>query len=195
MLPESQGPYLTPSSPLQVTMVDKGSITLSIPNSKEEQVQKEPSQEEEPQQMTTDEVSKEGKIVEYPQQASQDTEVQTTSSIETKTIEGEPSQRERTPRRSDKGKQVAKHTPSSSRGEPLVYQVLRWLRKEMMRNKKPQFNTDEEDMIKLAKVLNKPESPSQEARALAFINSTRNQDLFSQVAIPPPDADVESLGP
>ena len=50
-------------------------------------------------------------------------------------------------------------------------------------------------MIKLVKVLSKPKSPSKEVRALTFINSTRNQDLFAQVAIPPLDADVESLGP
>ena len=64
--------------------------------------------------MATDEVSKEGKMVEYSQPASQDTKVKTTRSTEMETIEGEPSQRERTPRRSDKGKEVAEHTPSSS---------------------------------------------------------------------------------
>ena len=64
----------------------------------------------------------------------------------------------------------------------------------MMRNKKPQFNVDEEDMIELDDVLRKLESPSEEVRALAFINNTQNQDLFSQVAISPPNANVESLG-
>ena len=72
-------------------MVDKGSITPSPPSSEEEQVQKEPSQEEEPQKMVTDEVCKELKIVEYPQQASQGTEVQTIGSTKIGTIEGEPS--------------------------------------------------------------------------------------------------------
>ena len=66
--------------------------------------------------MATNEVSKEGQLVEYPQQASQDTEVQTIGSIEIETTEGDPSQRERTPKRSDKGKEVVEHTPSSSRG-------------------------------------------------------------------------------
>ncbi len=43
-----------------------------------------------------------------------------------------------------------------------------------MRNRKPQFNVDEEDMIELIEVLRKPKSPSKEARALAFINSDQN---------------------
>ena len=47
----------------------------------------------------------------------------------------------------------------------------------------------------MAKVLNKPESPSQEVRALAFINSTLEQYFLTQVAIPPSDADTQSLGP
>ena len=59
-------------------------------------------------------------MVEYPQQASQDTEVQTMGSTKIQTTKGEPSQRERTPERSDKGKEVAKKTPSSSRGRTLV---------------------------------------------------------------------------
>ena len=42
--------------------------------------------------MEIDEVSKEGKIVEYSQPPSQDTKVQAARSIETETIEGEPSQ-------------------------------------------------------------------------------------------------------
>ena len=50
-------------------------------------------------------------------------------------------------------------------------------------------------MIKLVEVLRKPESLLEEARALTFINNTWNQDLFAQVAIPPPDVDVENLGP
>ena len=70
--------------------------------------------------MATDEVSKDGKMVEYPQQASQDIVAQTSSSIEMETIEGEPSQRERTSERTNKGKEVVEHTPSSSRGGPLV---------------------------------------------------------------------------
>lgn len=65
----------------------------------------------------------------------------------------------------------------------------------MIRSKKPQFNVNKEDIIELIKVIRKPKSPSKEARALTFINSDRNQDLFSQVAIPPPDVDVEDLNP
>ena len=66
--------------------------------------------------MVTNEVSKEGKMVEYYQQASQDTEVKTTGSIEIEITGGEHGQRERTPGRSDTGKEVAEHTPSSLRG-------------------------------------------------------------------------------
>ena len=49
----------------------------------------------------------------------------------------------------------------------------------MMRNRKSHFHVDEEDIIELAEVLNKPESPSQEVRALALINSTCDQDFFT----------------
>ena len=63
--PSSQGPDLTPASPLQAMVVDKGSVTPPYPGS-EEKVQKEPSQEEQPEQRATDEPSKEGQIVEYP---------------------------------------------------------------------------------------------------------------------------------
>ena len=42
--------------------------------------------------MATDEVSKEGQMVEYSQQPSQDIEVQATRSTETEAIEGESSQ-------------------------------------------------------------------------------------------------------
>ena len=62
---ESQGPEITPSSPLQVmVVVDKGSATPLPPSTEEEKVQKE--QDKEPQQVSTDEVSTEGKMVEYP---------------------------------------------------------------------------------------------------------------------------------
>ena len=135
--------------------------------------------------MATNEVLKEESMVEYSQKASQDIEVQTIGSMKKETTEGEPSQRERTLRRSDKGKEVAKHTPSSSRGRPSVQRVSRWLRKEIMRNRKAQFDVDEEDIIELAEVLNKLESPSQEAREFPFINSSQDQYFFSQVDIPP----------
>ena len=73
----------------------------------EQEVEIVSSQEEEPPKMVTDEVSKEGQMVEYSQLASQDTKVQTTRFKEMETTEGDPSQRERTLGRSDKGKEVA----------------------------------------------------------------------------------------
>ena len=65
--------------------------------------------------MATDEGSKEGKMVEYSQPSSQDTEVQAIGSTETEATKRESSQQETTPSKSDKGKEVVKHTPSSSR--------------------------------------------------------------------------------
>ena len=44
--PETQGPDITPPSPPQITVVDKGSVTPPPPSSEEEHVQKEPSQQE-----------------------------------------------------------------------------------------------------------------------------------------------------
>ena len=106
MLPESQGLEITSSSPLQVTVVvDKGFATSLPPSMEEEKVQKE--REEEPQQVSTNEVSREGQMVEYPQQDSQDTNVRTMGSTKIETIEDEPSQRERTLEWIDKGKGVA----------------------------------------------------------------------------------------
>ena len=52
-------------------------------------------------------------MVEYSQAPSHDIEVQATGSTETKAIEGESSQQETTPSKSDKGKKVVEHTPSS----------------------------------------------------------------------------------
>ena len=65
----------------------------------------------------------------------------------------------------------------------------------MIRSKKPQFTANEEDMIELVEILSKLKSPPRVARVLTFINSDQNQDLFAQVAIPPPDVDVEDLTP
>lgn len=82
MPPEPQGLEITPSSPIQVTLsIDKGFATPLPPNTEEEQVREE--QEKEPQQVSTNEVSEEGQIVEYPQQDSQDIEVRTIDSIDT----------------------------------------------------------------------------------------------------------------
>lgn len=75
MPPQSSDLDLTPPSPLQVTVADKGSTTPLPLSTKEEQVQKEISQEEELQQTSTNEVSEERHMVEYPQQTSQDVEV------------------------------------------------------------------------------------------------------------------------
>ena len=67
MPPESQGPEMTPLSRLQVSSIDKGSATLLLPSTEEEKIQKEWGKE--PQQISADEVSGEGKMVKYPQQA------------------------------------------------------------------------------------------------------------------------------
>ena len=74
---------------MQVIVVDKWSINPLPPSTEEEHIQNE--QEEDPQQMATDEVSKEGWMVKYPQKISHDIEVQTEGSTEIETIEGEPS--------------------------------------------------------------------------------------------------------
>lgn len=64
----------------------------------------------------------------------------------------------------------------------------------MMRSMKPHFHCNEEDLIELVEVLNKLESPTHEARLLAFVNNTWDQDFFAQVAIPLDDTNIESLG-
>lgn len=174
MPPDSLGPNIIPPSPSPLSVIYKGSMTPLSPSLEEDQVQKELSQEEELEQMATEKVSKEGQMVEYFQLPSQDTEVQVAGSIETETAEGDPSQTKITLRRSDKGKEVAEHTPSSSRGRSSTKRVPRWLRKEIMRNIKPQFCAHEEDLIELAEVLNKPESQTHEVRPLAFVNNTRD---------------------
>ena len=76
MPPDTQGPDLTPPSPQQVTVVDKGSVTPPPPSLEEEHVQKEPSSQEKLEPRATDEASKEGKMVEYAQQPFQDIEEQ-----------------------------------------------------------------------------------------------------------------------
>lgn len=57
-----------------------------------------------------------------------------------------------------------------------------------MRSTKPQFYAYEEDIFELAEILNKLESLLHEERPLAFVNNTWDQELFTQVAIPPDDA-------
>lgn len=124
--------------------------------------------------MATDEVSEERHMVEYSQSPSQDTKVQATGSTKTEAIEEEPSLREITPRRGNKEKEVAEHTPSSSRVRSSVGRIPRWIGKEIMRSTKPQFYVSEEDICDIAKILNKPESPSHEAAPLSFVTTIRN---------------------
>lgn len=100
--------------------------------------------------------------------------MQATGSTETKKIEGDPSQIEKTPRRSDKGKEVAKHTPPSSIRRPSVEHTPRWLQKEVIRSTRPRFHTLEEDIYEIEEFLNKPESPKHEAIPLAFVKGTQN---------------------
>ena len=78
--------------------------------------------------MATDEVSKEGQMVEYSKPSSQDIEVQAIGSLENKAIEEESSQQDITPRKSDKVKEVFEHTPSSSRAISIEKHILRWIR-------------------------------------------------------------------
>ncbi len=62
-----------------------------------------------------------------------------------------------------------------------------------MRSTKPKFYVLEEDICDIAKILNKPNSLAHEAMPLAFITNTRNQELFTQVPLPPKGIDVEDL--
>ena len=64
-------------------------------------------------------------MVEYVQQPSQDVEDQTTGSTKTNTTEEESLQKE-TLSKSDKGKEVVEHTPSSSRAKVVEKHILRW---------------------------------------------------------------------
>ena len=91
MSPNTQGPDLTPPSPSQIA-VDSGSVSPPPQSLEDKQVQKEPSSKEQPEKMVTNEVLKEGQMVEYSQPPSQDTKVQATGSTETEAIEGESSQ-------------------------------------------------------------------------------------------------------
>ena len=142
------------ASQLKVTLlVDKGSTTPLLLGTKIEQVQTE--HEKEPQQVSIDEVSEKGQIGEQPQQTSQDTEVRTVGSTDTKTVGKEPSQREKTLERSDKCKSIAIQTPSSSKGKSPVQHIPRLHKKNVIRNKKQQFTTKEEDIMELIEVLRK----------------------------------------
>ena len=63
--------------------------------------------------------------------------------------------------------------------------ILRWLRKELIRNKRQRYDSEEEGMRELIEVLKKPKSPPKDAWALAFIMSDQNQDLFTHVKMKP----------
>ena len=62
-----------------------------------------------------------------------------------------------------------------------------------MMSTKPQFQTSEDGICDIVKILKKPKSPSHEVVPLAFVTKIWNQDLFAQVALPPEDIDVEGL--
>ena len=93
--------------------------------------------------------------------------------------------------KSYKGKEVVEHTPSSSRAKVIEKHILRWFQKEIMRSAKPQFYALEDDICDIAEILNKPQSPLHDARPFAFVTTIRNQDLFSQVALPPEGTNAE----
>ena len=76
-----------------------------------------------------------------------------------------------TPSKSDKGKEVVEHTPSSLRAKSVEKYILRWIRKEIMRSTKSRFHALEDDICDIAEILNKPESPSHEAAPLAFVTT------------------------
>ena len=48
-------------------------------------------------------------------------------SIDIGTIEEDPLQREKTPKRSDKGKRIEEKTPSCSKGKSPTQHIPRWL--------------------------------------------------------------------
>lgn len=132
---QPQGPKLAPPLTIQVTiLMDKGSTTPLPLRNEEEQVQEE--QEEETQKISTNEVLEGGKICKQPQQSSQDTEVRIVYSTDTNILGVDLLEKEKTLERSDKGKGIVEKTPSSSKGNFLMDQILRWLRKEVIRNKR-----------------------------------------------------------
>lgn len=104
-----------------------------------------------------------------------------------------PHKWKKTLRRSNKGKEVMEHTPSSSRVRSSVGCIPKWIRKEIMRSTKPEFHASEEDICDIAKILNKPKSPSHEAAPLEFFTTIQNQDLFPQVVLPPEGPDAKGL--
>ena len=84
-----------------------------------------------------------------------------------------------TPNKSDKGKGVVEHAPSSSRARSTKKHIPRWFQKEIMRSAKPQFHASEDDICDIIKILNKPESPLHDATPFTFVTTIWNQDLFA----------------
>ena len=62
-----------------------------------------------------------------------------------------------------------------------------------MRSTKPQFHASEDDICDIAEILNKIESPLDEVVPFAFVTTIQNQDLFSQVALPPKGIDAKRI--
>lgn len=77
-------------------------------------------------------------------------------STDTETPSVDLSQKEKTQERGDKGKSIIEKTPLSSKGKSLMERIPRWLRKEVIRKKRQQFTTEEEDRIELIEVIRKP---------------------------------------
>ena len=151
-------------------VVDKGSVTPPPSSSKEEHIQKESSEQEQLEPRAIEEASKEAQVVKYVQQPSQDVEDQTTGSIETNTIEKESLQYE-TLSKCDKGKEVVKHTPSSSRAKVVEKHIPRWYWKEIMRSNKHQFHASEDDICDIVEILNKLDSPLHDAMPFMFVTT------------------------
>ena len=62
-----------------------------------------------------------------------------------------------------------------------------------MRSSKHRFRASEDDICDIAEILNKPDSPLQDATPFAFITTIRNQDLFAQVAHLPEGTDTNAV--
>lgn len=60
-----------------------------------------------------------------------------------------------------------------------------------MRSAKHRFRASVDDICDIAEILNKPDSPLQDATPFAFITTTRSQDFFAQVAHPPQGTDTD----
>ncbi len=98
----------------------------------------------------------------------------------------DPSHKERTSKRSNKGKGLVEKSPSSSKDKSLMETTPRWLNKEVMVRTKRQLYCSEEDGTKeLVEALKKPKLPTSDAQTLTFIMRNQNQDFFTHISIPP----------